>query len=223
MERQKRKNLLTTTLKYVIIKKVIGLIKNINIIYDDKEYIDMIKDILDNNTVQKMREYKQHYDVSCFFHCLLVSYNSYLICKKHNLDYKSVARAGMLHDLFLYDWHIKKKEIGRKGLHAFTHAKKAYENAVKLFKLNDKEKDIIKKHMWPVTFKLPRYKESFVVTYVDKCLAISEKNIIIPEKYLVEGEVSRLPVAVHRFPTETNGAGIQIRDTSMKRIFELFG
>lgn len=168
---------------------VMNLVKDINIIYEDVEYINIMKDILDNNTVRKMREYRQHYDVSCFFHCLFVSYNSYLICKKHKLDYKSAARAGMLHDLFLYDWHVKKKEIGRKGFHAFTHSKKAYENAIEIFELNDKEKDIIKKHMWPVTIKIPKYKESFIVTYVDKCLAIYEKNIRIPEKYQIKGEV----------------------------------
>ena len=43
----------------------------------------------------------------------------------NHLDYVSVARAGMLHDLFLYDW--RKRENGRKGLHAFTHPKSAYE------------------------------------------------------------------------------------------------
>jgi len=33
------------------------------------------------------------------------------ICKKYNLDYASAARAGMVHDLFLYDW--RKRENGR--------------------------------------------------------------------------------------------------------------
>ena len=37
-----------------------------------------------------------------------------------------------------------------------------------------KEQDIIKKHMWPVTLALPRYKESYVITLVDKYSAMKE-------------------------------------------------
>lgn len=141
-------------------------------ILKDKEYMSIVAKILENKKVQEMKLYRQHFDVSCFDHCLYVSYNSYLICKKHNLDYISAARAGMVHDLFLYDW--RKREDGRKGLHALTHGKTAYENASKFLDLNKIEKDIIIKHMWPVTISLPKYKETFVVTYVDKYFAIAE-------------------------------------------------
>ncbi len=151
------------------------MIKNKNIIYNDKSYMNIVKDIISNEMVQEMKQYRQHYTVSCFDHCLYVSYNLYSICKKHNLDYKSAARAGLVHDLFLYDW--RKRQDGRKGLHAYTHPKTAYENAKKIFNLNEKEKDIILKHMWPVTLPLPRYKETFLITLVDKYFAYSEKNI----------------------------------------------
>lgn len=144
-------------------------------IFADKEYMQIIKDLILNETVLKMKLYRQHFNVSCFDHCLFVSYNSYLICKKHKLDYKSVARAGLLHDLFLYDW--RKRENGRKGHHAFTHGKTALENALKITFLNNIEKDIIKNHMWPVTLSIPKYKETFVITYVDKRIAIAEKRV----------------------------------------------
>ena len=36
---------------------------------------------------------------------------------------------------------------------------------------------IILKHMWPVTPKFPRYKESFLITYVDKYFACVEKSL----------------------------------------------
>ena len=85
------------------------------------------------------------------------------------------ARAGLVHDLFLYDW--RKREEGRKGFHAFTHPRASYENAKKIFTPNKIEKDIILKHMWPVTPKFPRYKESFLITYVDKYFACVEKSL----------------------------------------------
>lgn len=147
--------------------------KNIlKLIEKDSEFLNIIKDIVENKTVQEMKNFKQHYETSCFDHCLTASYYSYLICKKFNLDYNSAARASMVHDLFLYDW--RKRQDDRKGLHAFTHPRTAYLNASKLFNLNSKEKDIILKHMWPLTVVLPQYKESFVLVMVDKYCALSE-------------------------------------------------
>lgn len=150
-------------------------------IYDDNEYIAIVKDIINNETVRKMQYFRQHYDISCFDHCMHVSYYSYKICKKLKLDYISMARAAMLHDLFLYDW--RKRVDGREGLHAFTHPKTALENSLELFNLNKKEKDIILKHMWPVTIRPPRYLESYVITLVDKYCAIAESFSAISEKY----------------------------------------
>ena len=162
------------------------MIKDKNIIYNDKDYINIVKDILDNEMVQQMKQYRQHFNVSCFDHCLYVSYNLYLLCKKYKLDYVSAARAGLVHDLFLYDW--RKRQEGRKGLHAYTHARTAYENAKTIFNLNKKEKDIILKHMWPVTLAFPRYKETFLMTYVDKYFAYSERKIEEDYKESVKGE-----------------------------------
>lgn len=144
-------------------------------IYNDKEFINVIDDMINNKTVQEMKKYRQHYETSCFDHCLEASYFCYKICKKLHLDYISCARAAMVHDLFLYDWRVR--QPGRKGLHAFTHPKYAYENASKIFDLNKKQKDIIVKHMWPLTLALPKYPESFIVTFVDKYSALQEAFI----------------------------------------------
>lgn len=140
----------------------------------DDEFCSIIAEFINNETVQKMKDFRQHYDTSTFEHCLNVAYISYKICKKLKLDYISAARAGMLHDLFLYDWRKKYRDTQIEGLHAFAHPKIALKNASSLFDLNDKEKDIIVKHMWPVTLALPKYKESFVITFADKYSAIQE-------------------------------------------------
>lgn len=151
------------------------MIKDIRKILQDKDFIMIISDLLDQEKVQEMKHYRQHYNINCFEHCLFVSYNTYLICKKHHLDYISGARAGMLHDLFLYDW--RKRENGRRGLHAYTHPKVALKHASTFLNLNDKEKDMILKHMWPVTPAFPKYKETFVITFVDKYFAVAEAFI----------------------------------------------
>ncbi len=136
------------------------------------EFYEIISEMTQNEAVQKMKKFRQHYECSCYEHCENVAYISYRICKKLNLDYKAAARAGMVHDLFLYDW--RKNENGRKGFHAFTHPKIALENAKKYFEISEKEEDIILKHMWPVTIKFPRYIESYVITIADKISAINE-------------------------------------------------
>jgi uncharacterized protein len=111
-------------------------------------------------------------------HSLFVAYVSFLVCKKFGWDYLSAARGGLLHDLFLYDW--KKGEM-HEGIHGFTHPKAACKNAEALChtkdgeqELSELEKDIILKHMWPLTIRKPAYKESFVVCIADKICAALE-------------------------------------------------
>lgn len=149
------------------------MIYNIVNTKENIEYIQIIEDLFTNSTVQQMKNFRQHYKTSCLEHCLEVSYISYKICKKFGLDYVAAARAGLLHDLFLYDWRHSRKQLKLESYHAFIHPKIALENASKLFELTDKEKDIIVKHMWPVTFfDLPKYRESFIITLVDKYSAL---------------------------------------------------
>ena len=114
----------------------------------NEEFQTIIKEFIHNETVQEMKKYRQHYETSCFDHCYMAAYYCFCICKKYQPD--------------------------RKGFHAFTHGKKACENACKLFDLNEKEKDMIIKHMWPVTIEFPKSIEGFVLTLVDKYCALSE-------------------------------------------------
>ena len=139
------------------------------------EFEEIIRDLINNPTVQKMDNFRQHYDTSCFTHCKNVAFYNYIICKKLGLDYISATRAGMLHDLFLYDWRIN--DSSRKGLHAFRHPKIAFDNSSEIFDLNEKEKDIILKHMWPLTLIPPKYLESFIITLVDKFCALQESYV----------------------------------------------
>ena len=153
------------------------------LIENNTEFQNIINELITNDTVQQMKNYKQHYETTCFEHCYVAAYYCYLICKKYNLDYRSATRAAMLHDLFLYDWRVKN---GRKGLHAFTHGKLACKNACELFDLNDKEKDIIIKHMWPVTIAFPKSIEGFILTFVDKYCAVSESLEVVKSRLFMK-------------------------------------
>lgn len=165
-------------------KREINLIENTPLALDTSHNIDekalffqIIQDITSNETVKQMKNFRQHCDTSCYDHCLHVAYYSYWIAKKLGLDYISTARAAMLHDLFLYDWRKRYRDVELPGLHAFVHPKIALRNALEIFDLNVKEQDIIEKHMWPLTITLPKYKESYIVTFMDKYSAIRESYL----------------------------------------------
>ena len=133
-------------------------------------FLSTINDIIHNDTVQNLKEYKHHYGSTRLEHCINVSYYSYIICKFLKLDYISASRAGLLHDLFFYD---DQKGIKPK-FHLWKHPYIALKNAKMMFNLNDKECDIILKHMWPITLVPPKYFESYIICIVDKYCALYE-------------------------------------------------
>ncbi len=140
---------------------------------DDEEYLLCVEDLLEHKLVQSMKNFCQHGSTTTLTHCIHVSYLSYQICKKLKLDYRAAARAGILHDFFLYDWHTHCKET-KERLHGFYHPRKALNNAQREFDLTDKEKDIILKHMWPLTVIPPRSWEGMAVMYADKVCTVKE-------------------------------------------------
>lgn len=153
----------------------------------DREYVKIIKEIAADEKVKSMKEYMQHGSTSCYRHSLGVSYMTYKFCKKHGLDYRAAARAGLLHDFCLYDWH----NIGHKGgyWHGFTHPKKALANAKASFEISELESDMIEKHMWPLTVKLPRYKETYALLWFDKVCSTRETVGGIIEKTPLAGRL----------------------------------
>lgn len=134
-------------------------------------FLDCISDLIESEVVQKMCNFTQHGDTTTFDHCLMVSFKSFQFCRKFNLDYRAAARGGLLHDLFLYDWHDKDLEI---NLHGFYHPGIALRNAEKAFVLDDKEREIIKKHMWPLTVVPSKCREAYVICYFDKTCTLKE-------------------------------------------------
>lgn len=137
----------------------------------DKVYSDIVKDLLSHPQVQEMANYTQHHHSDRLTHCITVSYVSYRLALRFGLNATAVARAGILHDLFFYDWRETKFELGS---HAFIHPRVALRNAEKIKNLSPMEKDIILKHMWGATSELPHYRESLLVDLVDDYLAIAE-------------------------------------------------
>ena len=98
--------------------------------YTNEEFKNIIKDIIANETIQSLNNFKHHYGSTRYEHCLSVAYNAYKICKFLGLDHVSAARAGLLHDLFLYDCE---NPDTRPKNHIKEHPKIALNNAEKFF------------------------------------------------------------------------------------------
>ncbi len=76
----------------------------------------------------------------------------------------------MLHDFYEKDWQKNHEKKKLKEKHGFVHAKDAVCNSKKYFpNLVDKKiESMILTHMFPLNLKLPEYKESWLLTFIDK-------------------------------------------------------
>lgn len=135
-------------------------------------YYACIGDLLTNDSVCAMRTIQHHYFVTCYDHSVFVSYVAYRIARRLGADCRQAARAGLLHDLYLYDPRDKSKYHGNQ---CFAHPKAALKNAAELCgDLTPAEENSILTHMWPLASGMPRYKVSFIVNLADKLCAMVE-------------------------------------------------
>lgn len=141
--------------------------------YTDIEFSTLIQPILENKEYQKTKNIV-HHGITRMDHSIRVAYFSYRITKALRLDYKETTEAAMLHDFFL-DEVVEENSINKLRRHPIY----AIENAKKYFELSEKQVDIIKTHMFPITFTPPKYLESWIVDLVDDFAAIYEKTYTI--------------------------------------------
>ena len=138
-------------------------------------YYQLVSDILEHTDIQALKQYRHHRYTTRFQHSLNVSYYNYLVCRFFHWDAVSAARAGLLHDLYFYETaDYDRAASSDQKSHSAHHPEVAMRNAVTRFALNSREMDMITKHMWPVTHSMPNYKESYVITIVDKYAATLE-------------------------------------------------
>ena len=69
----------------------------------DAEYLEDVADILTNKEFLALNSYRHHVATTRLMHSINVSYISWLTAKKLGCDAQAAARAGLLHDFFLYD------------------------------------------------------------------------------------------------------------------------
>ena len=131
------------------------------------------KDIIKSDGMRSAKKCMQHGNVSVYKHSLSVAHTCLWVADRFRLrvDREALVRGALLHDYFLYDWH--EKDESHKW-HGFIHAKRALQNAERDFEISNIEKNMIKRHMFPLNITPPRYMESVILCVADKICAFKE-------------------------------------------------
>lgn len=137
-------------------------------------YLQIVQDLLCQQSVQRMKQYPHHGMINTHFHSVYVSYQVYKCCvfwRIQALKTQDIVRAALLHDLYLYDWHLEKHE----KKHAWYHPQAAVRNIEKyrLVVLNDMQREMILSHMFPLSAP-PHSLGGWMLTLVDKYCAYRE-------------------------------------------------
>ncbi|MGN1204445.1 MAG: HD domain-containing protein [Lachnospiraceae bacterium] len=143
-----------------------------------REIQNNASDITRSHNFNRTKFHVQHGTMTVNSHCMNVARYSLAISNRLEkmgiqCSRRELIRGALLHDYFLYDWHDKDR-VGIKNLHGFRHPKVALQNAEQEYPLTDREKDIIVKHMWPLTVVPPTCREAWIVTTADKWCSLLE-------------------------------------------------
>ncbi len=140
----------------------------------DDRFSEIAAEVVGKARYDEMKKYISHSDITVYQHCLKVARVAYDFAVKHRIpcDLRALVRGALLHDYYLYDWHAPNKGF---RWHGFKHHRFALWNAEKDFLLSRKERNIIRTHMFPLTFwNIPGCREAWIVTLADKWVAAEE-------------------------------------------------
>ena len=135
-------------------------------------FLECVGSLLESSQVSSMKRWRHHFSITCYQHSLFVSYVAFRLARRLGWDYQAAARAGLLHDLYLYDPADASAHPGNQCL---DHPEFALRNAVALCPdLSEREQNAIVSHMFPLAVHLPRCREALVVNIADKVCATLE-------------------------------------------------
>jgi len=138
----------------------------------DQEFLDLVQHILDDREFRKLGYYTQHIKCTRLLHSINVSYIAWAVAKKFNWDSSAAARAGLLHDFFLYERTETEKRTFHRCM-AIDHPQQAIMNSEARFELTEKERQAILSHMFPLG-PLPTSREAWAISFADKICAVAE-------------------------------------------------
>ena len=127
------------------------------------------KDIIEKEKFQALKD-EPHHGLNRYEHVIRVAKKTYRISSMLGMDYVSATRGALLHDYFTNDEYKNTKRTKKGSMHPII----ALNNARCEYDLNEKEENIIISHMYPLGKIRPNCKEGWVVSIVDKNVALYE-------------------------------------------------
>lgn len=140
--------------------------------HEEAHFQEISGDLLRDIRVLRMNQYIQHGSTTTYAHVLRVARTAYRLnhLLRVKADDRSLVRASILHDYYLYDWH---KHHDR--LHGYHHARIAADNARRDFSISPEEEAMIRSHMWPLNlFSPPLSRGGWLLTIADKIASTQE-------------------------------------------------
>lgn len=134
-----------------------------------KSFDSIANEIINSDKYQALKS-ENHHGLSRYDHSLRVAKNTYRLSKRMKLDYVSATRGALLHDYFTNEEYRNTKGMKKYSMHPVI----ALNNAIREYKLNPIEENVIVSHMYPMGKIKPNCKESWLVSSVDKGVAIYE-------------------------------------------------
>ena len=117
------------------------------------EFLKIINDIENNNKFKEL-DNELHHGITRYGHSYRVAKATYKLSKTLKMNYIDATRAALLHDFYLdSDFSIEKS----------TKILSIHPNVA-----------LIKSHMFPLNGVRPKYKESWLVSLIDKSVAVYE-------------------------------------------------
>lgn len=128
--------------------------------------------LLQESELSKMHQFMQHGTTSCLLHSVAVAWYSLRLARFLHIPVSEteLLRGALLHDYFLYDWHLPHGF----HFHGFRHPFIALKNAQSCYSLSKREESIIKHHMFPLVPLPPLCREAILVCIIDKACGLYE-------------------------------------------------
>ena len=152
-------------------------------------FLSLTGDLLSDDKVRSMAQYRHHGEVSTHRHSVYVSYTVMCMClQRREPQMRSIVRAALLHDFYLYEWYTEKHEEN----HIWYHPKMALRNIEQHFStLSPMQRNMVLSHMFPLSIELPESRGAWLLTWADK-LCAGEDYVKLSRRFLpVYDEINR--------------------------------
>ena len=151
-----------------------------------QSFQEITEDIVSHPLFLQLRDCPHHGgENSLYIHSVDTAKCAYRLARRFRLKedrVRALTRAALLHDFFGYDWQSErhKRYMHRysgwqrvRRMHAFIHGSHAARRAGRLFDLDQRQRDAIASHMFPLA-SWPKSSEAWLLTLADKMVASRE-------------------------------------------------